>query len=108
MKQAQEIQEKLMAVLMSSDVPQLSVTLTEHPLLKSLHLTPRSIGAHLNSLRRNKQVKQNKHKAWSPIRMREVSEIVAEKPKLAYVLNTIDRTIQLEIGGVRLPLIIEP
>lgn len=102
-----EARRKVQMVLTSEGKRQTSVQLAANPLLDGL--TPKAIGAHLRVLVREKVVRRNKDKTWSPTKgvVGTDEPTPVERPRMFFVLNTTGKTLSLDVGGVRLPVEVE-
>lgn len=102
-----ETRTKILMVLNAINKRVSTEELLEHELLKGENLTLRSLGINLSLLKREKLVKRYKDKTWGSTAGREETELRSEEPSAplgVFVINTTDRTISLEVGGVRLPV----
>ena len=102
-----ETRTKILMVLNAINSRISTEDLLNHELLKDEKLSLRSLGINLSLLKREKLVRRYKDKTWGSTAGREETELKAEgisTPLGVFVINTTDKTISLDVGGVRLPV----
>jgi len=105
----QDFQQRLTSILEAVGEPVTTVDLQKHPLLSSLKLDGRAIGAHLRSLFEQKKIRKLNKGRWGALHSRTAVTTLKEQipPKLYFVLIPSEQKILLDVGGMRLPVVIE-
>jgi hypothetical protein len=90
--------------------------LLKHPALRGSGISTRSAGQHLKFLAKGKEILFKGKQMWAPLKKRELPAVQQKRkvPKAAeapsgmfFVLNPELQTVMLDVGGLRLPVIIE-
>jgi hypothetical protein len=117
-KQKEEERTKLLQVINALGGPISVHEIIAHPLLKGT-VSTRAAGQHLKYLAKIKEVRFKGKQMWAPIQKRELpAKQQRRKPKTAvavteapsgmfFILNPTTQTVMLDVGGLRLPVIIE-
>lgn len=84
--------------------------LAEEQLLSGL--SAKQVAAHLRTLGNAGEVKHYKDKTWGPIKSRELPTTAtktngAVPTNMHFVINVSERSIMLDVGGLRLPVTVE-
>jgi hypothetical protein len=112
-----EERAKVLQVLNALGGPVSIHEIVDHPLLKGI-LSTRMAGQYLKYLSAQKEVRFKGNKMWAPIQKRELPAKQQRKKKqkveaaeapagMFFVLNPTTQTVMLDVGGLRLPVIIE-
>lgn len=102
-----EIRTKILMVLNAINHRISTEDLLNHELMRGEDLNLRSLGINLSLLKREKLVKRYKDKTWGSTAGHEETKLEAESkptPLGVFIINTTDKTISLDVNGVRLPV----
>ena len=106
----EEIRARLKGVLEAIGTPVTVKEINEHPILAPLKKDPRAWGQHLLVLANNKEIRRLSGRRWAPLKSRTVVVVAPEPkelPKMYFVLIPSEQKILLDVGGMRLPVVIE-
>ena len=104
----EEIRARLKGVLEAIGTPVTVKEINEHPILAPLKKDPRAWGQHLLVLANNKEIRRLSDRRWAPLKSRAVVAVhESESPKMYFVLIPSEQKILLDVGGMRLPVVIE-
>lgn len=105
---ASETRTKILMVLNAVNDRITTEDLLAHPMLKNEGLNLRNLGINLGLLKKEKLVRRYKDKTWAAHHLSESTEVVTKpQPQMFFVLNPVEKTISLDVGGIRLPVQIE-
>ena len=104
-----DFQIRLLGVLEAIGKPVTTVELQAHPILAPLKMDGRAIGAHLRAMFDRKEIRKLPRKHWAALKSRTavVAPEPKELPKMYFVLIPSEQKILLDVGGMRLPVVIE-
>jgi len=104
-----EFQTRLLGVLEAIGKPVTTVELQAHPILAPLKMDGRAIGAHLRAMFDRKEIRKLPKKHWAALKSRTAVTVPESKepPKMYFVLIPSEQKILLDVGGMRLPVVIE-
>ena len=108
-QELQELRQRLKGVLEAIGTPVTVKELNEHPILAPLKKDPRAWGQHLLVLANNKEIRRLSGCRWAALKSRTavVAPEPKELPKMYFVLIPSEQKILLDVGGMRLPVVIE-
>jgi len=103
------VQLKIKGVLEALGRPVKSSELIVHPILAGENFSGQRIGAHLRFLQVKKLIRKTKRNMWAPLTTRTAVSVpeTKELPKMYFVLIPSEQKILLDVGGMRLPVVIE-
>ena len=103
-----EIRARLKGVLEAIGTPVTVKELNDHPIIAPLKKDPRAWGQHLLVLANNKEIRRLSNRRWAPLKSRTAVAVQEkESPKMYFVLIPSEQKILLDVGGMRLPVVIE-
>ena len=102
-------QLRLRGVLEAVGKPVTTIELQAHPILAPLKLDGRAIGAHLRAMFDRKEIRKLPKKHWAALKSRTAVVVPEPKelPKMYFILIPSEQKILLDVGGMRLPVMIE-
>jgi hypothetical protein len=103
------LQAKILSVMEAIGHPITAQELIDHPLLNAEKLNPHSAGANFRALLAKKKIRRLSGKRWAPLKSRTAVATPEPKelPKMYFVLVPSEQKILLDVGGMRLPVVIE-
>ena len=108
-QELQELRQRLKGVLEAIGTPVTVKELNDHPIIAPLKKDPRAWGQHLLVLANNKEIRRLSNRRWAPLKSRTAVVVPEPKelPKMYFVLIPSEQKILLDVGGMRLPVVIE-
>jgi hypothetical protein len=109
-EQSFDRQQKLKAVLEAIGRPVSVIELSKNPILVSAGILNTILGANLRVLNRNKEVRKLPYRHWAPIKTRTSvtpTKTSTTPTSMFFVLIPSEQKVLLDVGGLRLPVVIE-
>lgn len=100
----EEARRKILMVLEAMGKAVSAKTLSEHPTLSGM--SSKGVASYLRFMFKNKKVRRTRDGSWVALKKKEV-KVSATPTGMFFVINVEDHTIQLDVGGLRLPVVIE-
>ena len=102
-------QQKIKSVIEAIGRPVSPAELAKNPILVGAKLVERVLGANLRILHKRKEIRRLSNKNWAPLKERTAVAVLESKelPKMYFVLIPSEQKILLDVGGMRLPVVIE-
>jgi hypothetical protein len=100
-----ELRAKINTMIETLGRPMTSNELAIHPLLISEKMSPKSVAANLRVM---PNIKQFKNGTWGISKKRATDNLPDEVlPHMYFVLNITNKSVILDVGGMRLPVRVE-